>query len=364
MGAAKCKNLSDALRLAGLASIRIEAYMHDVQHGIAEAQSGTQRWELFRLLSEPLRLRLLGVASEEELSIGELAEVLGESQPNVSRHVAALSRAGLVALRREGTRAIVTLVTDVGEGGDVVVKDAIESGRAMCERDGSIKRVEAVIRERDAIARDYFDRATRGNGKAEPSFGAFGAYLAALAPLVEHRALAVDAGTGDGSLLEVLSPIFDRVVGVDRSETQLATARARVKSHALSNVTLVRGELDSPDVLRAVEKKADAVFAVRVLHHAPKPASVLKKLADLCREGGAVIVIDYARHDDERMRDQADLWLGFADAELKKIARAAGLHDARIQTIPARLVGSGPDAHLPWKMLVAFKHALQEKKHG
>ena len=173
--------------------------------------------------------------------------------------------------------------------------------------------------------------------------------------------MAVDAGTGDGSLLEVLSPIFDRVVGVDRSETQLAMARARVKHHALSNVTLVRGELDSHDVLKVAHGKADAVFAVRVLHHAPKPAAVLKKLAELCRDGGSVIVLDYARHDDERMREQADLWLGFGDAELKKLARSAGLHNARISTIPARLTGSGPDAHLPWKMLVA---STQEKKHG
>jgi ArsR family transcriptional regulator len=330
-------------------------------HPVQQAETTPQRWELFRLLSEPIRLRLLGVAADEELSIGELADVLGESQPNVSRHVAALGRAGLVALRREGTRAIVTSVVNMGKGGDVVVQDAIASGRAMCERDGSLKRVDGVIRARDAIARDYFDRESAPQKNGKPESFAFGAYLAALAPLVERRALAVDAGTGDGSMLEVLSPIFDRVIGIDRSETQLAMARARVKHHALANVTLVRGELDSNEVLRVAEKKADAVFAVRVLHHAPKPAAVLAKLAGLCRPGGNVIVLDYARHDDERMREQADLWLGFADAELKKLARSAGLHNARISTLPARLTGSGPDAHLLWKMMVL---TTQEKKHG
>src|SRR6185437_586659 len=96
-----------------------------------------QRWELYRLLSEPIRLRLLAVASEEELSIGELVDVLGESQPNVSRHVATLKQAGLVALRREGTRALVSLRDD----GDLVVRDAIAAGRAMCESDGSLKRL-------------------------------------------------------------------------------------------------------------------------------------------------------------------------------------------------------------------------------
>lgn len=314
-----------------------------------------QRWELYRLLSEPIRLRLLAVASEEELSIGELVDVLGESQPNVSRHVATLKQAGLVALRREGTRALVSLRDD----GDLVVRDAIAAGRAMCESDGSLKRLAEVIRARDAIARDYFD-AARGREPAAPATE-LGAYLAALAPLIESRKLAVDAGTGDGALLEVLSPVFERVVAIDRSEAQLAMARARVKHRGLQNVELVRGELDAPEVKKLVHAKAgshglaDVVFAVRMLHHAPKPGAVLEKLSELARPGGAVVVLDYARHDDERMREQADLWLGFSEPELKKLARSAGLHDTKISAIPPRLTGHGPDAHLPWQLMIGRK---------
>ena len=306
-----------------------------------------QRWELYRLLSEPIRLRLLAVAAEEELSIGELVDVLGESQPNVSRHVSTLKQAGLVALRREGTRALVSLRDD----GDLVVKDAIQTGRAMCESDGSLKRLAEVIRARDAIARDYFD-AARGREPAAPATE-MGAYLAAIAPLIEHKKLAIDAGTGDGALLEVLSPIFDRVVAIDRSEAQLAMARARCKHRGLQNVDLVRGELDSPEVKKLA--KADVVFAVRMLHHAPKPGAVLEKLAELARPGGAVVVLDYARHDDERMREQADLWLGFSEAELKKLARSCRLHDTKISAIPPRLTGHGPDAHLPWQLMIGRK---------
>ncbi|HEY2368947.1 MAG TPA: metalloregulator ArsR/SmtB family transcription factor [Polyangiaceae bacterium] len=310
-----------------------------------------QRWELYRLLSEPIRLRLLAACAEEELSIGELVDVLGESQPNISRHVSTLKQAGLVALRREGTRALVSLRDD----GDLVVKDAIGTGRAMCESDGSLKRLAEIIRARDAIARDYFD-AARGREPAAPATE-MGAYLAALAPLIEHKKLAVDAGTGDGALLEVLSPIFDRVVAIDRSEAQLAMARARCKHRGLQNVELVRGELDSPEVKSKIHAKADVVFAVRMLHHAPKPGAVLEKLAELARPGGAVVVLDYARHDDERMREQADLWLGFSEPELKKLARSSGLHDTKISAIPPRLTGHGPDAHLPWQLMISRRQS-------
>jgi ArsR family transcriptional regulator len=80
---------------------------------------------------------------------------------------------------------------------------------------------------------------------------------------------------------------------------------------------------------------------------------LVKQLAGLCRVGGAVVVLDYARHDDESMRDQADLWLGFEPSELRRFARAAGLAEAHVAPIPSSLNGRGPDAHLAWQVMVA-----------
>src|SRR5512144_2745627 len=93
------------------------------------------RWELYRLLAEPVRLRLLALAAEEELAIGELAELLREGQPNVSRHVAPLKKAGLVSVRRHGTRVLVRLAE--GADRDPVVADGLAAGSALCEEDGS-----------------------------------------------------------------------------------------------------------------------------------------------------------------------------------------------------------------------------------
>lgn len=96
------------------------------------------------------------------------------------------------------------------------------------------------------------------------------------------------------------------------------------------------------------------MFASRVLHHAPKPASVLRALGALARPGGAVVVIDYEAHVDERLREQqADLWLGFDAAELTDLAERAGLSSARVTTIPSARCGDGPDGHLDWQVLVA-----------
>src|ERR1700754_1956520 len=97
--------------------------------------SGTARWELYRVLAEPMRLRLLALAAEEELAIGELTVLLGESQPNVSRHVAPLKQASLLLMRRQGTRAFVRIAE--AAAADPVVADALASGRSLCEADGS-----------------------------------------------------------------------------------------------------------------------------------------------------------------------------------------------------------------------------------
>ncbi len=321
----------------------------------AASSISTARWELYRVLGEPFRLRLLGLAAEDELSVGELAELLHESQPNVSKHVTALRRAGLLSDRKQGTRVFVRLAE--GAAADAVVADALHAGRLLCEEDGSLGRVAQVLRMRDHAARELFaglsgeDELEKGELPSE-----LPAYLVALAPLFSNRALAVDAGTGDGRLLDVLAPIFERVVGVDRSSARLARAAERIAQRGFSHVELFEGEVDEEAIRCRVSELggADLVFASRILHHAPQPKKLLANLAILARPGGAIVVLDYQSHEDERLREQqADLWLGFAEHELLKMANDAGLVCANVCVVPPGLRGKGPDAHVGWQVLVA-----------
>lgn len=311
---------------------------------VATAAAATTRWELYRVLAEPIRLKLLALAAEEELAIGELAELLNESQPNVSRHVAPLKSAGLLLSRKQGTRALVRIAE--AASADPVVADALASGRALCEGDGSMARVADVLRARDQVAREFF-ALQRDAAVVEPA-DASTAYVAALARLLPNRKLAVDAGTGDGALLDVLAPAFERVIAVDRSEAQLDRARARIAARSYSNVELRKSELGTLDI-----RDADVVFASRLLHHAPRPVDLVKQLARL---GRAVVIIDYARHDDESMRDEADLWLGFESEELRRFAREAGLVDIDVIRLPSAWCGKGKDAHLPWQVLIGKRN--------
>jgi DNA-binding transcriptional ArsR family regulator/2-polyprenyl-3-methyl-5-hydroxy-6-metoxy-1,4-benzoquinol methylase len=318
------------------------------------AAPATARWELYRLLAEPVRLRLLALAAEEELAIGELAELLREGQPNVSRHVAPLKKAGLLSVRKHGTRVLVRL--SERSDSDPVVADGVRAGRLLCEGDGSLARVAEVVAQRDATAREFFGgAAVVARDPAELPLE-LPAYLSALAPLLESRALAVDAGTGPGFVLDVLAPLFDHVLAVDRESVQLEQAEARLSARGYGNVTLVCDAYDSNKVSELVAERggADVVFASRVLHHAPKPAGTVAALARLLKPTGALVVLDYAPHEDEMLRDQqADLWLGFSSEELKGFARGAGLSDVSVRAIPRARCGDGPDSGVAWHCMVA-----------
>jgi ArsR family transcriptional regulator len=323
------------------------------------AVAESPRWELYRLLGEPRRLRLLGLTSEDELSIGELAELTREAQPNVSKHLKLLREAGLVAVRRQGTRAFARLSPDLN--GDPLLADAIRSGRALCAEDGSLERVAQVIKARDEDARAFFEQPS--DDTSAPPIAEWAAYLTALRTLLPQRGLAVDLGTGDGALVELLAPLFDRVIAVDRSEKQLEAAGRRLSSHGYEQVELVQAEYDDTAVVARVRELggADAVFAVRLLHHAPRPQQLVSLLSSLARPGGQVVVIDYCSHDDELMRErQADLWLGFERDELFGFAKSAGLINPEVFVIPAARYGPGPDAHLKWQVLAARRGTKEE----
>lgn len=329
---------------------------------MAVAPVAEPRWQLYRLLSDPLRLKLLGLAAEEELSVGELAELLGEPQPNVSRQASPLRQAGLLADRRQGARTLIRLADEAAS--DPVVVDAVAAGRKLCEADGSLSRVAEVVAARDLKARELFARPAN----AEVSIsGELPSYLFAFAALLEPRELAVDAGTGDGALLDLLAPIYRRVIAIDRSEAQLGRARQRIRAHGYDNVTLIEDQIGGPRVSAAIGSGADLVVACRVLHHAPRPQAALEQLAALGRPGGKLLVIDYDRHDDERFSEQqADVWLGFSADELRGFAKAAGLERAHVVAVPHGFGRSGPDAHIGWLALTGSlpeRPRSRDKKH-
>ena len=294
----------------------------------------SSRADLFRLLGDEDRLRLLALCHEDELTVGELALLLGESQPQITKKSQPLREAGLLSTRRDGTRTLLRAQPGV----DPIVVAALEEGHTLSLRDGSLARVAGVIAQREEASRRYFDERPPGTGDPAPvPASELAAWLPILAPLLPGRALAIDVGTGEGTLLPLLSPLYERVIAVDRSASSLARCGARIAAWGLPNVRLRQGEVDDAGLAEDIGQRggADLVLMARVLHHAARPHDALIAAARLLRGGGHLVVVDYLPHDDEAMRDQGDVWLGFEPAKLRAWLDGAGLDLVTCAPLPS-----------------------------
>ncbi|MEZ4359239.1 MAG: metalloregulator ArsR/SmtB family transcription factor [Kofleriaceae bacterium] len=298
---------------------------------------GSPRADLFRLLGDEDRLRLLALCAEEELTVGELASLLAESQPQVTKKSQPLREAGLLAARRDGTRTLLRATP----ADDAVVGAALEEGRALCLRDGSLAKIAAIVAAREDASRRYFEERDARAGAEPAASGALHeltAWLPILAPLLPGRALAVDIGTGEGTLLPLLSPLYERVIAVDRSPASLARCSAKIAAWGLPNVRLREGHVEDAELAREIHQRggADVVLMARVLHHAARPQDSVLAAARLLRLGGHLLLVDYLPHEDERMRDEGDVWLGFEPAKLR-----GWLDDAHLETLALHPVAPG-----------------------
>ncbi len=170
---------------------------------------------------------------------------------------------------------------------------------------------------------------------------------AAILKLVGDRPLrgVLDLGTGTARMLELLAPRADRAVGVDQSPAMLAIARAHVDQSGLRNVQLRQGDIYAPPVERDAY---DLVVIHQVLHFLDDPARALAEAARALRPSGRLLVVDFAAHGEEFLREHyAHRRLGFADEEI-----AGFLADAGLIEIAAERVA--PAAGEPDKLTVAL----------
>jgi ArsR family transcriptional regulator len=280
-----------------------------------------------RAAAEPTRLRLLALCANAELTVSDLTQILGQSQPRVSRHLKVLCEAGLLERSREGTSAFFRL-TRRGNAGvlartlsGLVASEGVDDRLAARDRG----RLEAVKRARAAAAAAYFrDNAARWD-QIRSLHVDDGVVERVLLDCLGNEPIGdlLDIGTGTGRVLELLADRIETGTGIDLSREMLAVARARLERGGLSHCSLRQGDMYQ---LPWPEGSFDAVTIHQVLHYAEDPAQAILEAARVLRPGGRVVIVDFAPHDQASLRDQhAHRHLGFTDAEVMRWLREAGL---------------------------------------
>ncbi|MEE8332255.1 MAG: metalloregulator ArsR/SmtB family transcription factor [Alphaproteobacteria bacterium] len=277
-----------------------------------------------RAAAEPTRLRLLALCAEGDITVGDMVQILGQSQPRVSRHLKLLCDAGLIDRFPEGSRVFYRLADESGASGRLArdVADLIPADDAGIALDRA--RLDEVKRDRAKVADAYFQaNAARWNSIRSLHVDESEVELALARAFPDHVGDLLDIGTGTGRMLQLLADRIDRGVGIDTSRDMLAIARANLEADAVRHCHVRHGDMYH---LPMAPDSVDAVIIHQVLHYAEAPEAVIAEATRVLRPSGTLLVVDFTPHDHEPLRaDHAHRRLGFADREVFDWCTAAGL---------------------------------------
>jgi ubiquinone/menaquinone biosynthesis C-methylase UbiE/DNA-binding transcriptional ArsR family regulator len=273
---------------------------------------------------EETRLRVLALLAEAELTVSDLTDILRQSQPRISRHLKLLVEAGLVERFREGTWAFFRLA-EHGAGADVAraLIERLEPGDQTIRRDH--ERLASVRQARAAAAQAYFRAHAAEWDRIRKLHVADEAVEDAIRSALSDKPFRslLDLGTGTGRMLEMFGPDIERGLGIDLSLDMLLLARDRLERAGLRNCSVRQGDIYD---LPLANGSFDAVILHQVLHFLDDGGRAIREAARVLRPGGRLLVVDFAPHEQEFLREQfAHRRLGFAPDTVMQWITASGL---------------------------------------
>ena len=281
--------------------------------------------ELFQALADPSRLRIVALLRSMELSVGELAQVLGQSQPRVSRHVKILADSRLIDRHKEGSWVFLALTAGPRTAAlvDLIDQSLDDDSRALLDEDA--QRLAAVRADRAEAAARYFAAHAEAWDTIRSLHVPESAVERAIAGALSDRPLGtlLDIGTGTGRMIELLGPDAAQALGVDRSSEMLRVARVKLDKAGIADASLRQADMYA---LPLAGESADSIIIHQVLHYAQAPAAAIAEAARVLRPDGRLLVVDFAAHEREDLRStDAHLRLGFSDDAIAGWFAAAGL---------------------------------------
>jgi ubiquinone/menaquinone biosynthesis C-methylase UbiE len=296
---------------------------------------------------EDTRLRVLALLAEAELTVSELTDILDQSQPRISRHLKLLAEARLVTRYREGTWAFYRMA-ETGKGADLAraLLAQLDPADRIVKRDR--ERLGSVRAARAAVAQAYFRRHAAEWDRIRKLHVADEAVEEAIRDALADRPFRslLDLGTGTGRMLEIFGPAVERGLGIDMSLDMLLLARDRLERAGLRHCSVRQGDIyDLP-----LERDSfDAVILHQVLHFLDDGARAVAEAARVLRPGGSLLIVDFAPHEQEFLREQyAHRRLGFAPEMVNQWISAAGLDPVLFRSLPPEPGSEGKIAVSLW----------------
>jgi ubiquinone/menaquinone biosynthesis C-methylase UbiE/DNA-binding transcriptional ArsR family regulator len=281
-------------------------------------------------LAEPTRLRILALLRVMELSVGELAQVLGQSQPRVSRHLKILADAEVLERRKEGSWVFLTLADPAQLAPMFELIDLWADPMTQQLFAADTARTETIRAERARAANRYFAGHAEVWDQIRSLHAAESEVERAIDQALPHGPLGrlVDIGTGTGRMIELFAPRASQAIGIDRSSDMLRLARVKLEAAGIAS-SLRQGDMYA---LPLADRSADTIVIHQVLHYAHSPATAIAEAARVLAPGGTLLVVDFAAHEREELRERdAHIRLGFEDEVMFGWFASAGLAIDHVQ---------------------------------
>ena len=295
--------------------------------------------DLFRLLGDPTRLRLLRVLGRDRFNVTELTGILGLAQSGVSRHLGLLKDAGLVVEEREAGYAFYRLADR--NNGHAALWPLLDAQFGASKNDRAVRADEARLEEVLRLRHENFE--THGDARQLVPGRSWAAWARAIGHLLPPLDVA-DLGCGEGYLTIETARWAKSVIAIDRSEAVLERARDLARRRRVTNITWKTGDLGK---LPLKDAAVDVALLSQALHHATEPARAVSEAVRILRPGGRLLVLDLRAHDQAWVRERlGDEQLGFEDEDLARLLRDEGLEHVRV-SVGARKTGD------PFTVLIA-----------
>ena len=296
---------------------------------------------------EETRLRVLALLSEAELTVSDLTDILRQSQPRISRHLKLLAEAGLIERFREGTWAFFRLA-EQGGGSEVAraLLARLNPADPTIARDRD--RLASVRAARAAAAQAYFRAHAAEWDRIRKLHVADAAVEQAIRAALADKPFRslLDLGTGTGRMLELFGTEVERGLGLDLSLDMLLLARDRLERAGLKHCSVRQGDIYDLPLANA---SFDVVILHQVLHFLDDGARAIREAARVLRPGGRLLVVDFAPHELEFLREQhAHRRLGFPPETVTQWMTASGLEPLMHKSLPPELDTDGKIAVSLW----------------
>lgn len=282
---------------------------------------------IMRALADPTRLRIVFLVLRLELSVGELVQILDQSQPRVSRHIRILDEAGLLERRKEGSWVFLRpgAVLEDGRLTSLLTEADVTQAKAF-QKD--LARLDEVRNARTNMAASYFAAHAEEWDFIRSLHVADSEVEAKIAQILHSAPLGrvLDVGTGTGRIVELFAESASRFVALDNSPEMLRLARAKIANFSADIASKVEIKLGDFNMLPVGDGEFDTVIFHQVLHYAQDPEAVIAEAIRTVAQDGRLVIVDFAAHDHEELRTvHAHARLGFTDEFMRNAFAAHGL---------------------------------------